>query len=232
MEFFFIVLIICFVFFLFRLYHVANDDYVLAKKSITLDDVFNAAFVVGLMSLLSARIFYVILNPDPVFLNPLAFLIFPYFPGLSLMGAVAGGSLALYFYGRAKKFPIGRVFDFFTVSLTFVLPIGLIGYSLLSGDFSVGELVKLILFTIIALFANLYLHPKASSLEIRDGSISILFIIFFSLTMLLTNAIDFSGIQNFINRKENFIYLGLLILGVILIAKQEMRGRGKNKNAK
>lgn len=232
MGFFFIVLIICFVLFLFRLYHVANDDYVLAKKNTTLDEVFNSAFVTGFVSLLFARFFYVVFNFDPLFLNPLAFLIFPYFPGLSLLGGVVGGILALYLYGRAKKFPIGRVFDFFTVSFTFVMPFGLIGYFLLSGDFSVGGLVKLILFTIIAVFANLYLQPKASTLEIRDGSISILFLIFFSLTMLLTNAIDQTGIQNFINRKENFLYLGFLLLGVLLIVKQEMRGKGRSKNGK
>ena len=38
MQFFIIVLIGALVLFLFRLYHLGNDDYVLAKKNITLDD--------------------------------------------------------------------------------------------------------------------------------------------------------------------------------------------------
>lgn len=232
MSFFFVVIIICFVLFLFRLYHVANDDVVLAKKNISLEQVFNAAFVCGLASLLFARIFYVILNPDPVFLNPLGFIVFPYFPGLSLMGGVVGGIFALFLYARSKKFPIGRVFDFFTVSFTFILPIGLMGYFLLSGDFSTGGAVKLALFTIIDLAANLYLYPKASSLEIKDGSTSILFLIFFSLTMLLTNAIDNQGIYNFIHHKENLVYLAFLVIGVGLFIKQEIAGRKSARNAK
>jgi prolipoprotein diacylglyceryltransferase len=232
MSFFFIVLIICLVLFLFRLYHVANDDYVLVKKNVSLDEVFNCAFVCGLIALLFARIFYVILNPNPIFFSPLGFLIFPYFPGLSLFGGLIGGIIALFIYSRVKKFPLGRIFDFFAVSFTFILPVGLLGYFLLSQEFSIGGTVKLVLFLIIAFAANLYLHPKASSLEIRDGSISILFLIFFSLTMLLTGAIDHPGINYFISHKENLVYLAMLAIGIILIIKQETTGRIKPKNAR
>jgi len=232
MGFFFIILIFGFVLFLFRLYHVAKDDVVLVKKNISLDDVFNSAFISAFFSLFFARLFYVIFNPDLIFLNPLVFLIFPYFPGLSLLGGLVGGALVLFLYGRSKKFPIGRVFDFFTVSLTFVLPFGLIGYFLLSGDLSLGGIVRLVLFTIIAAGVNLYLQPKAKSLEIKDGSISILFLIFFSLTMLLTSSIDKTGIGNFIGNKQNFIYSAFLILGMVLFIKQEMIGRKVNKSGK
>lgn len=232
MSFFFIVLIICLILFLFRLYHVANDDYILVKKNISLDDIFNCAFICGLVSLLFARIFYVILNPDPVFFSPLGFLVFPYFPGLSLVGGMLGGIISLFAYSRYRNFPLGRVFDFFTISFAFILPFGLVGYFILSGDFSIGGAIKIILSIVIALAANFYLHPKASSLEIKDGSISILFLIFFSLTVLLTQAIDNPGINYFVRHKENLIYLVMLAIGVILIIKQETRGRIKNKNAR
>lgn len=232
MTFFFLVLIICFALFLFRLYFVAKDDLVLAKKNITLQNVFDSAFVTGIFSLFFARLFYVIFNPDPVFLNPLVFLIFPYFPGLSLLGGVLGGVLTLFLFARYFKFPIGRVFDFFTVSLTFVLPIGLIGFFILSGEYSVGGLVKLIMFTVIGLFANLYFYPKARSLEIKDGSISILFLIFLSLTMLLTASIDYSGINNFIKNPQSMFYILILISGIVMFIKQELMGRKKVKSAK
>jgi len=104
MQFFIIVLIIDFVLFLFRLYHVANDDYVLIKKNKTLEDVFNVAFITALIALLISRFFHVFLNPQPVFLNPLGFLLFPYFPGLSLTGGVIGGSIFLLFYLRQNNF--------------------------------------------------------------------------------------------------------------------------------
>src|SRR3989344_2886665 len=110
MQFFIFVLVICLVLFLYRIYHLANDDYVLLTKNITLEDIFNAVFVCSLVSLLFSRFFYVFMNPNPVFLNPLGFLLFPYFPGLSLTGVLIGGILALFLYIRIKKFPLGRVF--------------------------------------------------------------------------------------------------------------------------
>ena len=93
MGFILIVLLISFVFFLFRLYHVAKDDVVLVKKNVSLDKIFDAAVFCALVGLLFSRIFYVIFNPDPAFLHPLVFLIIPYFPGLSLLGGVIGGIL-------------------------------------------------------------------------------------------------------------------------------------------
>ena len=232
MSFFFVILIFCMVLFLFRLYHVANDDLILVKKNISLEEIFNLAFVGAISALFFSRIFYVILNPKPVFFNPLGFLVFPYFPGLSLLGGIIGGSLALFIYCRWKKFPMGRIFDFFSVSFSFIIPIGVIGYMVLSQKFSLELLLGVILFSVMAIVTNLYLHPKASSLQIKDGSISILFLIFYSLIMLLMNAIKNPGINSFILHKVNFILIIMLILGIILFIKQELYGGLKLKRGK
>jgi prolipoprotein diacylglyceryltransferase len=221
MSFYFIILIICLVLFLFRLYHVANDDLILVKKNISLEEVYNCAFVSAFSALFFSRIFYVIMHPQPVFFSILGFLVFPYFPGLSLLGGIIGGGIVTFLYCRWKKFPIGRVFDFFTVALTFIIPVGILGYMFLSQNFSKDLLISLTLFIIIGLAANMYLHPKASSLQIKDGSISILFMIFYSLVMLLINAISHPGINNFLFYKVNFILLFMLVLGIVLIFKQE-----------
>ena len=180
MQIFFIVLIICLVLFLFRLYHLANDDYVLIKKNVTLEQVFNCAFIVSLVGLFSARFFYVLFHPLHIYLNILGFILFPYFPGLSLVGGLLGGILALFIYCRKMNFPLGRVFDFFTMALIFVLPVGLVGYFLLSGSLTTGGLVRLGMYIIIFLSANIFLYPKAPSLEMKEGTSSVLFLIFFS----------------------------------------------------
>lgn len=232
MQFFFIVLIICLVLFLYRLYHLANDDFVLTKKNIELEEIFNTSIIISIVSLVFARFFYVIFYPKAVFMSVLGFILFPYFPGLSLVGGFIGGSVILYFYGKYKKFPMGRVFDFFSLSFMFILPVGFIGYFLLSGEFTIGGLIKLILFTAALVVANIYLYPKASALEIKDGTISILFLIFFSVILLLTNAIDNTGISNFINHYENFLLIIMLIFGFILLVKQEITGRLPLANGK
>lgn len=230
MQFFFIVLIICLVLFLFKLYHIANDDFILAKKNILLEEVFNSAFICGVTALLFARIFYVMFHPNPVFLNPLGFLLFPYFPGLSLTGGVVGGILSLLIYSKIKKFPTERVFDFFSAAFIFVLPEGLIGYILLSQEITIGNIAKLVLFTTIFLTSSIYLYPKANALEIKDGTLSMLFLIFFSLISLLGSAIDHPGINYFITHKENFILLFILSFSLVLLVKQELIGRIPIKN--
>lgn len=232
MQFFIFVLIGALILFLFRLYHLGNDDYVLAKKNITLDEVFNAAIFCSLVSLLFSRIFFVFMNPEPVFLNPLGFLLFPYFPGLSLTGALIGGILALFFYCRKRKIPRARVFDFFSMSFIFVLPFGFIGYFILSQDFTTGNIVKFILYCLILVASNIYLYPKASTLEIKDGTISALFLVFFSLISLLAGAVDHPGISYFISHRENFILLLILIFSIGVILKQEILGRIAIKDGK
>ena len=232
MQFFIIVLIVCLVLFLYRIYHLGNDDYVLIKKNISLEEIFNSVILVSLFSLLTSRIFYVVLNPLPAFHSPLGFLLFPYFPGLSATGAVVGGAGVLFVYSRYRKFPIGRIFDFFSISFLFVLPFGFLGYFLLSGEVTVGALVKLVIFSVILFFTNIYLYPKASALEIKDGTISMLFMIFFSLVSLLGAAIDHPGKNYFLTHRENFILLAFLITSVILFLKQEITGRVTFKNGK
>lgn len=232
MQFFIIVLVFCLVLFLYRIYHLANDDYVLVKKNITLEDIFNAVFICSFIALLISRIFYVFMNPSPLFFNPLGFLLFPYFPGLSSTGAIIGGTLTLLVYARIKEIPVGRVFDFFSISFIFVLPFGVIGYFLLSQDFTVGNIVKLVLYSVLLIASNVYLYPKASSLEIKDGTISFLFLIFFALISLLASAIDHPGTNYFLSHKENFILLFILVVSVSLILKQEIIGRIAIKDGK
>lgn len=211
--------------FLFRLYHLATDDYVLIKKNVNLENIFNAAFICFGSALFFARLFYVIFNFSPNYLNPLVFLVFPYFPGLSLLGGILGGGICLIIFGRRMKFPLKRVFDFFTVALLFSIPPGLVGYMLLSVSFTHGQIIRFGLLLIFFLITTIYIYPKANSLEIKDGSLSMLFVVFYTLVSLLANSIDNPGVNNFVDNKENFIHLGLFFIGLALLIRQEILGR-------
>ena len=225
MQFFILILALSLVLFLYKLFHLANDDYVLIKKSIPLKEIFNSALIILLISLLFSRIFYVLFNPDPVFLSPLGFLLFPYFPGLSLTGGVAGAALVSIIYLKVKKYPISRIFDFFTMSFIFVLPIGFTGYIVLSESFTIASLIRLILYTFLFASFNFYIYPKSLHLDIKEGTKTILFLIFFSLISLLGIAVDNPGTSSFINNKENFLLLIILFVSVLFLLKQEIFGR-------
>ena len=136
MEFFIFILLICLLIFLGSLYLLANDDFVLLRHDVSMERVFDMGLVMSILSLLGARILYVVLNPSASFLNPLVFIMFPYFPGLSLTGALVGALFAFFlFYAKDAKAPRGRLLDFFSISFLATLPPGFLGFLLLSlGD--------------------------------------------------------------------------------------------------
>lgn len=211
MHFLFLVILFCFFIFLFALYLLTRDDFVLIRKDITLDIGFNIAFITFAVSVLSARILYVILNPSSDYLNPLVFLLFPYYPGLSLLGGVGGGVLFLVFTSKQLKFPMGRLIDFFSISFLSALPIGIIGYFLLDGQnlLKLGSIILVLVYTILFFIFIKILLPRLLSGMLKDGTIGLIFLICFAITSLITNIIA---------RGKNMLNLGLedLILVIIL----------------
>jgi hypothetical protein len=211
MQFLILVLLFCFFIFLFALYLLTRDDFVFIRKDVSLEKVFNMAFTTFAASILGARILYVILNPSSNFFNPLVFLLFPYFPGLSLVGGVGGGVLFLVFLCKYQKLPMGRLLDFFSISFLSALPIGTIGYFLVSRQNLFAILpISLILAYIILFFVFIkILLPLLLSGGLKDGTIGLIFLICFA---------SISLVGNFIGRVGNLLNLGLeeLILTILL----------------
>ncbi|MBI5044516.1 MAG: prolipoprotein diacylglyceryl transferase [Candidatus Levybacteria bacterium] len=189
MQFLIIILILCFIIFLFGLHVLAKEDLVFVRKNVTIELLFNLAFYTAGVGLLFARIVYVILHPSSGFLNPLVFLLFPYFPGLSLIGGVVGGILFLLFYKR-KKFPTGRIFDFFSMALLGALPFGFFGAELLRGmtDIFAGIFMPILLFFTLIFFVKVLL-PLNNRGELKDGSLGLLVLIIMSFTLFLTKIV-------------------------------------------
>lgn len=216
------VLIICFFIFLFSLYFLANDDLIIIRKDMPMDKVFNTAFLTALAALFFARFFYVIFYPREVFFSPLGFLLFPYFYGLSLLGGVLGGSIFLTFYAKYQKLPAGRIFDFFAIALLSSLPVGTLGYFILTGKnyfpvFIFSFLVYLIFF---GLFVKILL-PASVRGRIKNGSLGAAFLLCFSIVTFLSGII--SNFKNFkFITPENITILFLLLVSVTFILKQEI----------
>ena len=211
MHFLVLVILLCFFIFLFSIYLLTRDDFVLIRKDITVESAFNIAFITLVFSVLSSRILYIILNPSSDFLNPLVFLLFPYFPGLSLLGGVVGAVLFLLFLCKHKKFPTGRLIDFFSISFLSALPIGTIGYFLLRQQnlFTIAP-ISLVLVSIVLFFVFIkILLPHLLSGRLKDGTSGLIFLICFA---------SISLVGNFIGRVGNLLNLGLeeLILTILL----------------
>lgn len=220
MQFFFIVIIICFIIFLFSLYSYSHDDFILLRKDVSTENVFNYAFFGGVISLIFARIFYVLSNPDPAFLNPLVFLIFPYFPGLSFLGAVFGGCLFFLILLRRKKIPVARVLDFFSLSFLASMPVGFIGYSILSGDRSYFLISQFFFYLLLSLVFVFIFIPRFKT-DRKDGVLGLIFLISVSLNYLIKNFLYKIELTSL----ENLTSLAILLVSAILLSRLILKNR-------
>ena len=217
-----LVLFVCFFLFLYIVYYLSRDDFVLTRKDIPVSKVFSMVFLTGLISLFAARFLFALAYPTSVLLNPLGFLAFYYYAGLSLVGAIIGAEVFIYSYSQYKKMPAGKIFDLFTLAFIGVLPVGLIG-NFIVGLGRVGFFANILLvFSILLLLLfGKVIYPFSTKGEIKDGSLGFIFVAIFSflyfLTKLFLNLKDFS----FLN-PENIVLLVMLFSSLILLLNQEM----------
>lgn len=222
MNFLFIVLLICFFIFLYVLYYHVKDDFMIARKDIAIDKIFNLAFLTGIVALFFARLFYLFFNPSIELLNPLIFFAFPYVPGLSLFGGIIGGLLFMYTYGVYKKMPVGKIFDLFTISFITVLPIGyLINFLMLFGKTDLFyKIIGVSSFLIFILFAKIiYLFSEKG--EVEDGSVSLMYLSIFSFIYFIAKLFLNIKTFSFLNF-ENIVILLLVFVPLVLLINQEI----------
>lgn len=225
MQFFILVILICLFVFLYCVYLLANDDFIFLRRDVTMERLFNIIFLGGLVSLFFARLFYGLFYVKNILLNPFVFLLFPYFPGLSMLGGVLGAGVAFLFLATRKKstLPLGRMSDFFSIAFLVTLPVGFIGFLMFSEDgFSViraGSLVitYLVLFVIFLRF----LLPQLLNGKLKEGTITFLFLICFSGVTLISNAFPKISVLGFFKNFENLILLTTLIGSLVFLIKQE-----------
>lgn len=229
MQFFIFILLFSFLIFLFSLYILAKEELVFVRKNITLEALFNLAFLTGFVSLFSSRLLYVLLNPSKDYFNPLVFLLFPYFPGLSLVGGIVGGMAFLFYYGKLKKWPSGRIFDFFSLALLASLPLGLIGAQTLTdiSDLFVLIMIPLIYAATLFFFIKV-LMPLNVRGEIKDGSLGFLFLMIYSFISLLVQIVRSESTQQFFLHVDTVLLLLLFFSALVFLFIQE-KGIKKHK---
>lgn len=226
MQFLIIILIISFLVYLFALHVLAKEDLVFVRKNITLETLFNLSFYSAGLGLLFSRLIFVILNPSGDYLNPLVFLLFPYFPGLSLPGGIIGGITFVLLYNKRKRVPVGRILDFFSLSFLAALPVGLLGAQLLLGmqDPFQGVLLPIIFLSSV-FFSVKILLPLNVRGEIKDGTLASLITIILSATLLISSITHEHFELSFYKQLDNGLLLILLIASLLTLIRQERKGQ-------
>lgn len=222
MDFFLVlVLIFSFFIFLFCLHTLGRDDFVLLRKNLSMERIFNLAFINVLLALFFARLFYVVFNPSLQFLNPFVFFLFPYFSGLSLVGGIAGGAVFIVVFSTVSKMPVGRLFDLFFLSLLCALPFGFLANLLLNLFIKKTpiffEVVSFIFYATLFIFLlRLFLQEK-----LKDGGTGLLFLLVFSLFSLGVSVASRIIKTPFFQRGEDFVLIAIFLVALAFLIKQE-----------
>jgi hypothetical protein len=213
-----LVLIPSLLIFLYSLYKLSGDDHVLIRKNISLEQMFDAAFTTLWFSLLLSRIYFFL--ADQTIRGNVFISFFTTKGGLSLTGAIACGIIVLYLVGKYKKIPLGRLFDFFTISLLFALPAGFAGIMLLhlkQPFVLIAYGVSAILYLIGAVLFKRILFPKLLNRTLKEGMISVFFLFLYPIISFGTVFIHAGkGLPQLITN-NTIVLLGLLLIGIVLI---------------
>ena len=237
MNFFILVLVVCFFIFLYTVYLLSNDDFVILRRDIPMERIFNIVFLTALVSLFFSRLFYVIFHPNNIFGSLLGFLLFPYFPGLSLSGGILGGVLFSVFYFKINNLPLGRLFDFFSIGFLVSYPLGFVGFLVLSkAEFSNVIIVSLVLIFLLSLCFIKYVLPATLGGKLKDGTLGLLFLLSFSIISILINVLnkqslrsdELGGIKSIFD-KENILFFVIFISALIFLIKQEWKERLRSR---
>lgn len=219
-----ILLIFSLVAFLFSVYVLSNDDIVLMRKNFTIEHVFNNSVLLFIVSVFFSRVLYILFHFTKGYLHPLVFFVIPYFPGLSLAGGVVGGLLYLAFSIRNRKFPTGRLFDFFSLSFLFSLSLSTFLYfSILIAqkkEMMIALIIPAIYFGLFVFLAKTFL-PLQRKAELKDGTIGFMFLSSFSVISFLISLFkEKTRLIGFLSGEDLLLVL-LLVIGISLMIKQE-----------
>lgn len=218
-------LVFYFIIFSFIAYILSKDDFVILRSNTPLEKILNAAYISVFFSLFSARLFYVLSNPKPVFLNPLGFLLFPYFPGLSLISGLLGGYVISFLILKSWNLPIGKILDIFSMGFLVSFPVGFLLANISSiQKFSVVFYISSFLYIVLLFVFARFIFRLSLSGKLKDGSLSVLFMFSFSLLYLLSRILISFG-KNIFNFENFLSFLIFLIFLGLFLQKEKMIAR-------
>lgn len=170
MWFFVSLFIICLFCSLFMLYMLVRHDFVLARKSLLLQEIFDTTFFAYLSFLIFGRLFYIVGEQKFSFFQIVKFFHLVRFPGMLFLGGVVGFGLVIYFVFRKKKI-LARIFDIYSLSM---YPLFLFALAI---SFSTGYFLyfNILIFILSCLFLGIGIYSY-KNYTLKDGTVTYLFI--------------------------------------------------------
>ena len=195
---FFIIIIVCFFVALFCLFRLGRDDVILIRKNVSMEQLFNLAFLSCLPGVLVGWF------------------------GNSLPVGIVAGALFLVLLSKSRKFPAGRIADIFSVAFLCVLPLGFILFSLFNQQYKILYLLSAIFSLLLFLFFLLVLLPKTLRADVKDGSMTCLFLINVTLLAVFTSIFQRAN-HNFSFSFEDGLLAVVFVISCFLLIRQEKK---------
>lgn len=219
----FLIVIFCFFIFFYSLYILGKDDYVLIRKNLSLEQLFDFAFFALFIGVLFAWILLIIFHPA-IENDFTARLFSPIGASLSLTGIISGCLAGLYLIGKYRRLPIGRLFDFFSLALLSALPAGyLISIFFIKRKEIFYFIIPGIFYLAAQVFFWRFLLPRIINSRMASGSLCGLFILLFSsVTFFISFFYRFRN-SIFDLGTEDYILIGIFLLTVFFMLRNNRR---------
>lgn len=194
----------CFLVFVFVVFALGKDDLIFLRKNIDVESLFHFSFLVGVCSLVAAALF----------------------GGRSLVGAVLGGLLAFTLMRRKSNIPLSRLFDTFATAASSSLAVGFLLMLLFrffvkrSAFYPLGVL-QAASYIGMFLFFLFFLLPLGRRGILKDGSIGLFFLLFFSCFTFVEYMLTRQSTFLFFTGIEDAIVLVMFVVALVLLAVRE-----------
>lgn len=221
MFFYIIFLLLGLIGFLFTLYEISKDDTLFIRKNITLDNLFSLAFLSVGVGFFFARVFYVIFHFSFLYLNPLAFLLVVYYPGLSFPGGLLAVAIFLLAFARRKKMPLGHTFDFFGVSLLCAMPFGYIANAFIEPFSPFKHIFLPVIVAVLFVIGVGVLLPRTNRNELKSGTLGTSSILVISFITFLTSILGSVNSGKLSVTPTDVVSFVTFLIAFIFFIKQE-----------
>lgn len=219
----FFVVFFCFLIFIYSIYILGKDDYVLIRKNLSLEQLFDFAFIGIFIGIILGEVLLIIFYPgtDNSFVSR---LFSPTGASFSLTGIVLGCMLVLYLIGKYRKLPVGRLFDFFSLALLSALPVGyLLTILFIKRSDIVYYVIPGVIYLASQVFFWRFLLPRIISGKLRDGSLCTLFLLTFSTVSLFVSLFYKFAHSSIRIEAEDFILMGMFLGGLFFLLRINRR---------
>lgn len=175
-----ILFIFCLTLSLFLLYILVRHDFVLARKSLLLQEIFDTTFIAYLAFFVTGRLTHVLGEGRFDLFNVLKFFYILKFPGMLFIGGLLGFGSVVYFVFLKKKILL-RIFDIYCLSM---YPLFL--YTLASSYYAGYFLYfNVLIFLLSCIFLGIGIYSY-KNYTLKDGSVTLLFICLVSIFTIVS----------------------------------------------